>query len=500
MSELEDALADFAACRSARIADAIDAIGRAAAVDFALPKITKNIEYHRAWLAGIADPATRSWFLDKVLEKLPKLVDGKEHSSGDKSTAVAERFAALAQLPCDPRIGRAVLATAALRSPVCGFEDATLAMREALLAHADDAAAASPALEELTWVEEDDQVIALELPKPAKGKQIERWSKRAAPTKQKLDATALFAAVYADPDSDAPREVLADALQSAGDPRGEFIALQLREARGDASEALVERATELCKEHGKDWLGAQRVITYRADLRRGFLARLELAGAWATKDWKQVCADPALRTIERLEAGQATGKIYAQVLAAVAPTVQDIEIFDDAMFELVRRTPMPRLRAVRVRLWKRKPYEQRFVEGIVPWLEAQPAITTLECANASDLEALSEPCAARLRQVFVRDDLDEVAPLWKALPKLLSLMLGFTTKLELVRDGKHERACIYPDKFGWGSSLDLKQLPKSITDIIVIGNAKAAKELAAKFPKLNIAIAQPPSGYVTGVK
>ncbi len=42
---------------------------------------------------------------------------------------------------------------------------------------------------------------------------------------------ALFAEVYARPDDDAPRLVLADHLLELGDPRGEFLALQLAKGK-----------------------------------------------------------------------------------------------------------------------------------------------------------------------------------------------------------------------------------------------------------------------------
>jgi len=43
----------------------------------------------------------------------------------------------------------------------------------------------------------------------------------------------LYAAIYADPSDDAPREVLADHLQSTNDPHGELITLQLAATRTD---------------------------------------------------------------------------------------------------------------------------------------------------------------------------------------------------------------------------------------------------------------------------
>ncbi len=55
----------------------------------------------------------------------------------------------------------------------------------------------------------------------------------------------LLAAVFAAPDDDVPRLVYADALSERGDARGEFIALQLARARGEATPAQRAREREL---------------------------------------------------------------------------------------------------------------------------------------------------------------------------------------------------------------------------------------------------------------
>jgi uncharacterized protein (TIGR02996 family) len=64
----------------------------------------------------------------------------------------------------------------------------------------------------------------------------------------------LLAAILSAPDDDAPRLVLADQLLERGDPRGEFIRLQveiarLPEERWEEKLALEERAAELWAEH-----------------------------------------------------------------------------------------------------------------------------------------------------------------------------------------------------------------------------------------------------------
>jgi len=79
----------------------------------------------------------------------------------------------------------------------------------------------------------------------------------------------LFAHVYEAPFDLSRRHVLADALQELGDPRGEFIALQL--ARSDE-----KRQKKLLTANRKDWLGP--FATYAADARfeDGFVSELRL--------------------------------------------------------------------------------------------------------------------------------------------------------------------------------------------------------------------------------
>jgi uncharacterized protein (TIGR02996 family) len=65
---------------------------------------------------------------------------------------------------------------------------------------------------------------------------------------------ALFEAVYDKPDEDAPREALAAALEKRKDPRGEFIRIQLAEARGTAKPDEVKHANALLKKHRDEWV------------------------------------------------------------------------------------------------------------------------------------------------------------------------------------------------------------------------------------------------------
>lgn len=104
VSDLAQALATFAIARSAALSATIEELGRAAVEGFRPPGARKNLEFHRAWQALARDPMARTWCLDSLLHKLPKLMDGEEHGAGDKCEAVVERLDVLTTLAPDPRI------------------------------------------------------------------------------------------------------------------------------------------------------------------------------------------------------------------------------------------------------------------------------------------------------------------------------------------------------------------------------------------------------------
>jgi len=95
------------------------------------------------------------------------------------------------------------------------------------------------------------------------------------------DPAELFAEVYARPDDDDARAVLSDLLQQLGDPRGEYIALQLARAGTDQKRTPRERALE--ETWGRKWLGALEPALLAGGIvfERGFLARCRYVGAFA---------------------------------------------------------------------------------------------------------------------------------------------------------------------------------------------------------------------------
>ena len=96
----------------------------------------------------------------------------------------------------------------------------------------------------------------------------------------------LLARIYEQPHDDAARIVYADWLTTNGDPRGEFIALQLARAadpfalpplRWTRDPELPAHERTLLTTHGKVWLGRLATLLRHADFERGFPARGFLA-------------------------------------------------------------------------------------------------------------------------------------------------------------------------------------------------------------------------------
>jgi uncharacterized protein (TIGR02996 family) len=460
VTELDDALADYARHRSPELARAIELLGRAALAGFTPPKPRTNAEFHAAWQRLARAPASRTWCLDTLIEKLPP----------DKHDTLCERLDVLGAVPPDPRIAQALVAAQGFAAPVVGWVKDKIP--PVIARHAATTATLPPAI-------------------------AARWRKVAPPPTR--DPAALYAAVYAAPDDDGPRAVLADALQEAGDPRGELIALQLREHAGSATPELRDRAQALIQEHAKAWLGPLRPIIYRATMRRGFLHRVELAGSWSVPagQWRGLAAEPMFATVEELVMEQATGKVYAEVVTGAARTLREIEVRDGAVWKVVATTPMPRLNAIRSLSWKPRNRAAAIADEVIPWVAAHQQITTFGCRSEL-LAALPEPLLARLAALET-DTLAGALPTWKANPTLPRLRCVWDG-LELIRDPDRTWARLVSDRTG--SSLpDLKRLPKEITYLEVLNNAKDAKAIQAQYgTRFEVVSLRPPSGAITGLK
>jgi uncharacterized protein (TIGR02996 family) len=111
---------------------------------------------------------------------------------------------------------------------------------------------------------------------------------------------ALLVEIYAHPDDDQPREVYADLLQQRGDPRGDFIALQLA--------GNTKRAAELLAQYARTWLGplSQLLFIDECVFERGFLARARLYDDTRPSDLDPVVGHRLWSTVTHVDLGDMT--------------------------------------------------------------------------------------------------------------------------------------------------------------------------------------------------
>ncbi|HEY5934822.1 MAG TPA: hypothetical protein VIU61_09310 [Kofleriaceae bacterium] len=133
--------------------------------------------------------------------------------------------------------------------------------------------------------------------------------------KTDADIATMWRAVAADRDDLATRLVLADALVAAGDPRGDFIALQCSGVSRNA-----ERARTLLHRHWATWLGdLALLVSRRTTVFEHGMIRATLAGTANTPPWvwAKVHGHRELQTLVELRPDVAPPDSYAELVASL---------------------------------------------------------------------------------------------------------------------------------------------------------------------------------------
>lgn len=223
-------------------------------------------------LAKLDDPRLAGWAIDALVHLPFTAAGGDTFLHAVVATAARHR---------DPRLSAQAPAIKAAVTTRIG----RLATRNKLVRGVERAIAACPAVVAATASESEHERALAQIVEPMRG--------------SARSAEALLAAIYANPDDDAARLVYADLLSDLGDPRGEFIALQI--ARGDR--VPTARELELQKLHGKAWLGELApVLSWgkgyaRTTFRRGFLSNADIILS-VGKKLRPILTHPAWSTVE----------------------------------------------------------------------------------------------------------------------------------------------------------------------------------------------------------
>lgn len=160
----------------------------------------------------------------------------------------------------------------------------------------------------------------------------------------------LLAAIFAKPQVDEHRRVYADWLCERGDPRGEFILLQLAEHDGLGNQDTRARMQSLRRRHAKDWLGPLDHVVQRksVEFERGFPVRARCKPR-VRKPLRHF-DEPSWATFEHLE-----DPPLALLLRPGLSALHSISLHRDHVRQLLReQQPLPRIDTLEVRGMRNK--------------------------------------------------------------------------------------------------------------------------------------------------
>ena len=276
------------------IAELVSAAARRAAEGQAPRQLAGNLPArHAQWMAvaRMRDPLALDWLLDNFTPPYADLA--------------MERIAELASWPDDPRVATGVLALGRTKPLVSHrplWTQIVRIVRKRVALHL------APLVVELTssarvtafdaWMQTKlailtrdlAQLPALDPPDATLVAALEQRLEVRRDRASRKTADDFLREIWATPADDGPRAVFADWLSERGDPRGEFIALQLARHRRTADAAALRRERALVAAHGRAWMGPLEPAIAKSPIvlfERGFLHRAEVS-------WRRLGALPQL--------------------------------------------------------------------------------------------------------------------------------------------------------------------------------------------------------------
>ncbi|MFO0551625.1 MAG: TIGR02996 domain-containing protein [Polyangiaceae bacterium] len=121
------------------------------------------------------------------------------------------------------------------------------------------------------------------------------------PAGPNVDVAAIERAIVQNPDDDASRAVLADALLDQGNQRGELISLQLKRAPflvpSERGHAMQQRELALLEQFGKGWLPPSLAYARSVMYRRGLVEGLTVSASAFRKHGAEMVASAPIRRL-----------------------------------------------------------------------------------------------------------------------------------------------------------------------------------------------------------
>jgi uncharacterized protein (TIGR02996 family) len=253
---------------------------------------------------------------------------------------------------------------------------------------------------------------------------------------ERPEVLAFLREIKDDPDNDAPRLVLADWLEEQGDPRSEFVRLQVERARlaeeDPRRKCLAARERQLLDEHAAAWLGRWHKAAYRWQFDHGLL-HLELAASRMARAGRATLDDAATAWVDSLGVSGLPAEVVAKLFPVHALDLSSAG--DDSALTAASVPALAGLRRLRM---------TNVSQPLHPPLSLAPLaelarLETLELVRAGNpyrLDVASLPALPRLRRLrFINCDprtfefLDVVASL--RLPGLTTLDFDHASSMSI---------------------------------------------------------------------
>lgn len=263
------------------------------------------------------------------------------------------------------------------------------------------------------------------------------------------DLRALEAAILADPEDPAGYVVYADALQAAGDPRGELIALQAARAADPSSSALALAAAELIARHPQLDAATGAVDWYYGFWRGLYLVSRAAADVRHDDQAAQLLASPSAKFLRVLHCGSSFTPRVLVHAATRAATLRELTItlhpqgaFTDD--DLASLAPLTRLRRLSLsscapvtaaglgvlgdlheleRVWLR---DCEMTDGVARVLGALPLTDMMFTSVALSADGMRALARAPLRRLYLSTERvdDAMIEPFAAHPALINLHLN----------------------------------------------------------------------------
>ncbi len=166
------------------------------------------------------------------------------------------------------------------------------------------------------------------------------------------DLSEIEAAAIASPEADEPRAVLADALLSRGDPRGELFALQLRRAPyvipSAAQRALVLREDRLVAAHRTEWTPKSLSYARSVTFRRGLIEAITVSGSVFEKHGASMVASAPVRSLRLSPFSKKTLEALLETSAVSAIRHLDLREGGGEALDVERIARSPHLRSLEI--------------------------------------------------------------------------------------------------------------------------------------------------------